>query len=78
VTAGQAYGNSRFWSPAPCTRVWRSTDDGASWTTDITPWGNTTSDAGCYLAPITTDPSAGIVYASGSRVLPALAERLAA
>src|SRR6266511_2277070 len=69
VTAGRVYGTSGFWSPAPCTRVWRSTNDGASWGTDITPWG-TATDAGCYLAPITTDPSAaGIVYASGSQNL---------
>ena len=69
VTAGRAYGTSGFWSPAPCTRVWRSEDDGASWPTDITPWG-TTSDAGCYLSSITCDPSAaGIVYASGNQNL---------
>jgi photosystem II stability/assembly factor-like uncharacterized protein len=68
-TAGQAYGTSGFWLTPPCTRVWRSTDDGASWPTDVTPWG-TASDAGCYLAPITTDPSAaGIVYASGNQNL---------
>ena len=57
VTAGRAYGTSGFWSPAPCTRVWRSDNDGASWPTEVTPWG-TTSDAGCYLAPISCDPSA--------------------
>ena len=51
VTAGRAYGTSGFWSPAPCTRVWRSDDDGASWPTEVTPWG-TTSDEGCYLASI--------------------------
>ena len=67
VTAGRAYGTSGFWSPAPCTRVWRSDNDGASWPTEITPWG-TTSDAGCYLAWITTDPSAaGTVYVSGNQ-----------
>ena len=37
--------------------------------TEITPWG-TTSDAGCYLAPVATDPSTGgIVYASGNQNL---------
>ncbi len=67
VTAGRAYGTSGFWNPAPCTRVWRSDNDGASWPTDITPWG-TTSDAGCYLAWITTDPNAaGTVYVSGNQ-----------
>lgn len=67
VTAGRAYGTSGFW-PNPCTRVFRSTNDGASWSTNITPW--TTTDAGCYLAPISTDPSnAGIVYASGNQNL---------
>jgi photosystem II stability/assembly factor-like uncharacterized protein len=69
VTPGRAYGTSGFWSPAPCTRVWRSNDNGASWPTDVTPWG-TATDAGCYLAPITCDPStAGIVYASGNQNL---------
>ncbi len=66
---GQVYCSSGFWSPAPCTRVWRSTDDGITFPTEITPWG-TTSDAGCYLAPVTTDPSnGGIVYVSGSQNL---------
>jgi photosystem II stability/assembly factor-like uncharacterized protein len=69
VTGGRVYGTSGFWSPAPCTRVWRSNNDGTSWPTEITPWG-TATDAGCYLAPITTDPStAGIVYASGNQNL---------
>ncbi len=69
TTAGQVYCTSGFWSPAPCTRIWRSTDDGATFPTDITPWG-TTSDAGCYLSPLATDPSAaGIVYASGNQNL---------
>ena len=36
---------------------------------EITPW-STTSDAGCYLSPIATDPSTGgIVYVSGSENL---------
>ena len=41
----------------PCTRVWRSTDEGLTFpfANEITPWG-TTSDAGCYLSPIATDP----------------------
>jgi photosystem II stability/assembly factor-like uncharacterized protein len=69
VTAGQVYSSSGFWFPAPCTRVFRSTDDGATFPTEITPWG-TASDAGCYLAPIATDPSnVGIVYVSGSQNL---------
>lgn len=69
VIAGQVYATSGFWSPAPCTRVHRSTDDGATFPTEITPWG-TSSDSGCYLAPIATDPStAGIVYVSGNQNL---------
>ena len=69
ATAGQVYCTSGFWSPAPCTRIWRSTNDGATFPTEITPWG-TTSDAGCYLGPLATDPSAaGILYASGSQNL---------
>jgi photosystem II stability/assembly factor-like uncharacterized protein len=67
--AGQVYCTSGFWSPAPCTRIWRSTDDGATFPTEITPWG-TASDAGCYLGPLATDPSAGgILYASGTQNL---------
>lgn len=69
TVAGQVYCTSGFWSPAPCTRIWRSTNDGASFPTEITPWG-TTSDAGCYLGPLATDPSSGgILYASGSQNL---------
>ncbi len=69
IVAKQVYSTSGFWSPAPCTRVFRSTDDGVTFPTEITPWG-TTSDAGCYLAPISTDPSTGnIVYVSGSQNL---------
>lgn len=68
-TASRAYGTSGFWSPAPCTRVWRSDDDGATWPTEVTPWG-TTTDQGCYLASITCDPSAaGRVYVSGNQNL---------
>jgi hypothetical protein len=74
VTANRAYGTSGFW-PAPCTRVFVSTADGTDFPPtvpsgqEITPWG-TTSDQGCYLAQITTDPSAaGIVYVSGNQNL---------
>lgn len=74
VTPDRAYGTSGFW-PAPCTRVFFSPADGTDFpgtvpsVRDITPWG-TTSDAGCYLGAVTTDPgAAGIVYASGSQNL---------
>src|SRR5262249_9316435 len=67
--AGRVYCTSGFWSPAPCTRIWRSTNDGATFPTEITPWG-TATDAGCYLGPLATDPSTGgILYASGSQNL---------
>ena len=67
--AGHVYCSSGYWSPAPCTRVYRSTDDGQSFPVDITPW-TTTTDKGCYLAPVTTDPTTGgIVYVSGSQHL---------
>lgn len=69
AVAGRVYCTSGFWSPAPCTRIWRSNDDGATFPTEITPWG-TTSDAGCYLGPLATDPSnGGTLYASGSQNL---------
>jgi hypothetical protein len=65
----QIYSTSGFWNPAPCTRIFRSTNDGTTFPTEITPWG-TTSDGGCYLGTITTDPTTGgIVYASGSQNL---------
>jgi photosystem II stability/assembly factor-like uncharacterized protein len=65
----QVYASSGFWSPAPCTRVHRSTDDGLTFPTEITPWG-TVTDTGCYLARVTTDPTTGdIVYVSGSQNL---------
>jgi photosystem II stability/assembly factor-like uncharacterized protein len=74
-TAGRVYGSSGFW-PAPCTRVFFSTVDGTDFpptvpsARDITPWATTGTDAGCYLAAVTTDPStAGIVYASGNQNL---------
>jgi photosystem II stability/assembly factor-like uncharacterized protein len=79
VLPKRVYCSSGFWSnpspPIPCTLVFRSDDDGATFPfvpnplTAITPWGLTT-DAGCYLAPVTTDPSrAGFVYVSGSQNL---------
>lgn len=68
-TPSRAYGTSGFWSPAPCTRVWRSDDNGASWPTEVTPWG-TTTDQGCYLSTVACDPgAAGRVYVSGNQNL---------
>lgn len=74
ATANRVYATSGFW-PAPCTRVFFSNADGTDFpptvpsARDITPWG-TTSDAGCYLGAVATDPSAaGIVYASGNQNL---------
>lgn len=73
-TAGRVYGTSGFW-PAPCTRLFASNADGSDFAPtvpsaqDITPWG-TTSDQGCYLGTVATDPSAtGIVYVGGSQSL---------
>jgi hypothetical protein len=75
VNTSTAYVSSGFWSPAPCTRIWRSVDDGVTWGqgpgtgVEITPWG-TTTDQGCYLAPLKADPSnGGTLYASGSQNL---------
>jgi photosystem II stability/assembly factor-like uncharacterized protein len=78
VTPKRVYASSGFWSsniPIPCTLVFRSDDDGATFpfapnpSTAITPW-TTATDVGCYLAPVTTDPSrAGVVYVSGSQNL---------
>ncbi|HXU06248.1 MAG TPA: choice-of-anchor D domain-containing protein [Polyangia bacterium] len=69
VNLSTVYNTGGFYSPAPCTRMFKSTNDGASYPTEVTPWG-TSSDAGCYLAPLRTDPStADIVYVSGSQNL---------
>jgi hypothetical protein len=66
--ANQVYSSAGYFS-GPCTRVFRSTTDGATYSTNITPW-TTTTDGGCYLAPIATDPSnGGVVYVCGSQNL---------
>ena len=73
-TAGRVYGTSGFWGPnPPCTRLFFSNVDGADFSPtaqrDITPWGATT-DQGCYLAPVSTDPGrAGVVYVGGNQNL---------
>ena len=73
-TAGRVYGTSGFWGPnPPCTRLFFSNVDGTDFSPtaqrDITPWGSTT-DQGCYLAPVSTDPSrAGVVYVGGNQNL---------
>lgn len=71
--AGQVYGCENS-GTAPQTRILRSTDDGVSFPTDITPWGTTSDQGGPppspYIAPIATDPSTGgIVYALGNQNL---------
>jgi hypothetical protein len=69
VTPGQVYGTSGFWSPAPCTQVQISTDDGNSFSGPVAPWG-TTTDQNCGVFPVTTDPgNAGHVYVSGNQNL---------
>lgn len=66
--AGQVYCTDGVYGP-PATRVFRSTNDGLTFSTDITPW-DTTTDAGMYLAVIATDPNTGgTVYVSGSQNL---------
>ena len=65
---GQVYCPDGVYAP-PATRVFRSTDDGLTFPTDITPW-DTTTDAGMSLAVIATDPNnGGVVYVSGSQNL---------
>ncbi len=55
---------------APQTRVLRSTDGGASWPADVTPWPNTGVEAGFYLSSLAADPSAaGIIYAASNQNL---------
>ena len=70
VNLSEAYQTGGFYSPAPCTRAFRSTDSGANWPTEVTPPNFNTTDGGCYLAPLAADPSnAGFIYLSGSNNL---------
>ena len=70
VNLSEAYQTGGFYSPAPCTRAFRSTDSGATWPTEITPPNFNATDGGCYLAPLASDPSnAGFIYLSGSNNL---------
>ncbi len=65
--ASQVYGCEN--SGTTATQIIKSTDDGKSFSTSITPWG-TTSDQGIYIAPVATDPSTGgIVYVLGNQNL---------
>jgi photosystem II stability/assembly factor-like uncharacterized protein len=51
---------------APQTRVFRSDDDGINWT-DVTPFPNTGTESGFFLANLAADPSsAKIFYAAGN------------
>jgi hypothetical protein len=70
--AGQVYASRGFNGPPVETRVVRSTNDGLTFPTDITPWIDGTSDGGNYQAMIATDPNpqaGGTVYVSGSQNL---------
>ena len=68
TTANQLFATTNA-GPAPKTRVKRSTDDGATWT-DVTPWGNTGTEATFYLATLAADPSAAdVVYAASNQNL---------
>jgi hypothetical protein len=68
-TPPQVYASANASGP-PNTVVLRSNNDGATFTTNVTPWGTTGEGAGTFLAPVTTDPStAGIIYVSGSNNL---------
>jgi photosystem II stability/assembly factor-like uncharacterized protein len=66
---GPLYCTDGVYKDAPLTRMFRSSDQGLTFPTEITPW-DTTTDAGMYLAVIATDPNTtGIVYVSGSQNL---------
>ena len=68
--AGQVYCSDGVYDAPVETRVFRSTDDGLTFTAHITPWKNTNTDAGMYLAVLATDPNTGgVVYVSGSQNL---------
>ncbi|HEX5301209.1 MAG TPA: choice-of-anchor D domain-containing protein [Streptosporangiaceae bacterium] len=63
------YASDGVYSAAPRTRIFRSSNDGASYPTAITPWG-TTSDQGAFITSIATRPgTAGTVYACGPQNL---------
>ncbi len=68
TTANQLFATTNS-NAAPQTRILRSTDDGATWP-DVTPWPNTGTEAGYYLASLAADPSAaGIIYAASNQNL---------
>ena len=68
--AGQVYGDQRLLVPGAVHAGIRSTNDGATFPVRTSRHGAPPVDAGCYLAPVTTDPSNGsIVYVSGSQNL---------
>lgn len=69
ANSSTVYASDGVYSAAPATRVFRSTDDGNTYGTDITPW-TTTTDQGAYITAIATRPgTVGTVYASGSQNL---------
>jgi hypothetical protein len=68
TTANQLFATTNS-NAAPQTRILRSTDDGATWP-DVTPWPNTGTEAGFYLASLAADPgAAGIIYAASNQNL---------
>lgn len=68
TTANRLYATTNS-GTAPQTRLLRSTDDGATWP-DVTPWPNTGTEAGFYLASLAADPgAAGIIYAATNQNL---------
>jgi photosystem II stability/assembly factor-like uncharacterized protein len=70
----QVYASRGFYSVEPNTRILRSTDDGLTFPTFITPpsWRDGITDRGNYHAMIATDPNpqaGGTVYVSGNQNL---------
>ncbi len=63
------YASDGVYAAAPATRVFRSTNDGATYPTNITPWG-AASDQGAYITSIATRPgTGGTIYVCGNQNL---------
>jgi hypothetical protein len=65
--AGRVYCTSGFWSPAPCTRIWRSTNDGAG-PLPLTPAPGASSTP----AAVRTSGKAGMAATPGASCRPLL------
>jgi len=66
VQLATAYALSGNATSGPCLRVLKSTDDGVTWTNDITPW-TSSGETNCFRGALAVNPNhAGLLYAGGA------------